>query len=223
MEAQSTQPTSNSKQANDPSQPSPEDSQPRPRDAHLIHALLAAQGVSAYQGRVPLMLADFAYRYTRSVLSDASTLTAEGYGSRGPATGRGAHNASEEINAESLRLAVQARHAAQMPVELPKETLVDMATEMNRLALPKIEKDFGLRLPPEQHLLTGVGFGLQERWEVEIEAAEAEAEAAAAAERGKQDGTAMEVDEGEGGILDGEEMDTEEFEEVMGVTAKTLT
>lgn len=34
----------------------------KPRDARLIHLMLANQGVTAYQERVPLMLMDFAYR-----------------------------------------------------------------------------------------------------------------------------------------------------------------
>ncbi|EAQ92646.1 hypothetical protein CHGG_00881 [Chaetomium globosum CBS 148.51] len=52
---------------------------PRPRDARTIELLLTAQGVTAFEQRVPLLLLDFAYRHTSAVLSDALHLAADPY------------------------------------------------------------------------------------------------------------------------------------------------
>src|ERR1700760_981093 len=85
--------------------------QHKPRDVRLLHSLLASQGVSSYQDRVPLMLLDFAYRYTRSVLSDAQQLAWEGYGTHGNTnqnSGRAA-DAPTDVSLQALRLAAQGR------------------------------------------------------------------------------------------------------------------
>jgi transcription initiation factor TFIID subunit 9B len=183
----------------------------RPRDTRLIHSLLASQSVSAYQERVPLMLIDFAYRYTRSILSDAATLSAEGYGAP-TQTGRGAA-LQDDINLTSLRLAVASRQVAQFQPILPKADLLEMAQETNRVSLPRAERDFGLRLPNEKYLLTGTGFSLQEEWDEEESIEEEEEEEI----NGDKDEVMMDGDEGEGGLLDDEDMEQDEFEEVMGV------
>jgi transcription initiation factor TFIID subunit 9B len=183
----------------------------RPRDTRLIHSLLASQSVSAYQERVPLMLIDFAYRYTRSILSDAATLSAEGYG-LSTHTGRGAA-LQDDINLTSLRLAVESRKVAQFQPLLAKADLLEMAQETNRIGLPRAERDFGLRLPNEKYLLTGTGFSLQEEWDEEESMEDEEEEM-----NGDKDEVMMDDgEEGEGGVLDNEEMEQDEFEEVMGV------
>lgn len=144
----------------------------RPRDARLLHLVLANYGVSAYQERVPLQLMDFAYRYTSSTLQDALHFTSEGYGTTGPSTGSGkaaAHNDLSGITLSSLRLSIASRTHYQFNPTLPKEFYSEIAQDRNRVALPPVSRESGMRLPPEQYCLTGVGWELKEEFDEEME------------------------------------------------------
>jgi transcription initiation factor TFIID subunit 9B len=110
-------------------------------------------------------------------------------------------------------LAVESRKVAQFQPLLAKADLLEMAQETNRIGLPRAERDFGLRLPNEKYLLTGTGFSLQEEWDEEESMEDEEEEI-----NGDKDEVMMDDgEEGEGGVLDNEEMEQDEFEEVMGV------
>ncbi|KAF1943586.1 TFIID-31kDa-domain-containing protein [Clathrospora elynae] len=217
----------------------------RPRDARLIHLILANMGVHAYTERVPLQLLDFAYRYTSSILSDAisyeppapTTSSSKkrggggGGGGGGGAGGNaedGAGNAEGGVSLNALRTAVGARAANTFSGVgvLGKEFMSEVASERNRIALPRVEREFGLRLPPERYCFTGVGWGVRGTWEEVVEADEEDED--------------MELDPGEsagfggpvGGVNgdggadtamggmgeeDEDEMDEELFEDAMGV------
>ncbi|KAF2493949.1 TFIID-31kDa-domain-containing protein [Lophium mytilinum] len=182
----------------------------RPRDARLLHLVLANMGVHAYSERVPLQLLDFAYRYTSSVLSDALS-----YGEPAPApSGKKGANSGEEsgVSLAALRTAVSAKAGYQFQPALPKEFLAEVAAERNRVALPRVEREYGVRLPPERYCLTGVGWGVKDEWESEEEEAE--------------EMVGVQVDAVMGGMGAGtqeEEMDEdEEFEEVMGVGGREV-
>ncbi|WEW54846.1 Transcription initiation factor TFIID subunit 9 [Emydomyces testavorans] len=191
----------------------------RPRDARLIHMLLASAGVSAYQERVPLQLLDFAYRYTSSVLQDAVYLATEGYAGEipGPKGGEGgkAQSAQElsSVSLQALRLSIASRLHYQFQPGLPKEFLMDVAAERNRILLPGIFRGGeggasnvaapgvmmgGMRLPPERFCQTGVGWGLREEWESE---GEEEMEADAAGQQVAPTNAAA-IGDGEGGAED---------------------
>ncbi|OJI85001.1 hypothetical protein ASPTUDRAFT_551685 [Aspergillus tubingensis CBS 134.48] len=165
----------------------------RPRDVRLIHMLLSSLGVTAYQERVPLQLLDFAYRYTSSVLQDAVHLATEGYAGGPEAAGGGGSSraGASEINTVSLpalRLAIASRLHYQFQAGLPKEFLMDVAAERNRVALPGASRGFdsqgmaktaaanqsvvmgGMRLPPERFCLTGTGWNMREEVCICIEA-----------------------------------------------------
>lgn len=184
----------------------------RPRDARILHMVLANLGVTAYQERVPLQLMDFAYRYTSSTLQDALHLTSEGYGnsghSAGAGRGAGSHNDMSPVTLSSLRLSIASRTHYQFNPNLSKEFYHEIAQERNRVALPPVNKDWGLRLPPEQYCLTGVGWGLREEWD-------SEGEDGVQGDSGEDQimlESAVE-DEGEG---DGEEDDNERMEDIFG-------
>lgn len=147
----------------------------RPRDARLLHMVLANYGVSAYQDRVPLQLMDFAYRYTSSTLQDALHFTSEGYGTAAPGATSGkaaAHNDLSGITLSSLRLSIASRTHYQFNPILPKEFYSEISQERNRVALPPVSREWGMRLPPEQYCLTGVGWDLKEEFDEEMEDAE---------------------------------------------------
>ncbi len=148
----------------------------RPRDARLVHMILASLGITAYQERVPLQLLDFAYRYTSGVLQDALYLNAEGYAAAGLAgSTTGKHNAdgaskdSNAVNLTALRLSVGSRQNYQFNSSLPKEFLLEMASERNKVALPSTRQEWGLRLPPEKYCLTGVGWNLKQEWDSDVD------------------------------------------------------
>ncbi|KAF2820173.1 TFIID-31kDa-domain-containing protein [Ophiobolus disseminans] len=138
----------------------------KPRDARLIHLLLAQMGVHVYSERVPLQLLDFAYRYTSSILSDAQSYEPPAPSHTG--VGKKRRNADAEGDGEgvsiaALRTAVAARAQGQFQAWLPKEFMGEIAMERNRVALPRVEREFGVRLPPERYCFTGTG-----RWGVWI-------------------------------------------------------
>ena len=152
--------------------------------------LLASLGVTSYQDRVPLQLLDFAYRYTSNILQDSVHLATEGYAAAtdGTAGGKG----SAEVNSVSLpalRLSIASRLHFQFQTGLPKEFLMDVASERNRIALPGVSRGFdpaagapngvaganqsitmgGMRLPPERFCLTGLGWDMKDEWDSEGE------------------------------------------------------
>ncbi|KAL8657786.1 MAG: hypothetical protein Q9226_001571 [Calogaya cf. arnoldii] len=139
----------------------------RPRDSRLLHTVLANLGVTSYQERVPLQLMDFAYRFTSSTLQDALHLTSEGYGAQTSAIGKAANNDMSAVSLSSLRLSIESRTHYQFNPTLSKEFYHEIAQERNQVQLPPVGKDLGLRLPPEQYCLTGLGWKLKDEWNVE--------------------------------------------------------
>ncbi|KAJ6001328.1 hypothetical protein N7499_002759 [Penicillium canescens] len=163
----------------------------RPRDVRLVHMLLASLGVTSYQDRVPLQLLDFAYRYTANVLQDSVHLATEGYAAA--TDGSSGAKGSSEVNSvtlPALRLSIASRLHFQFQTGLPKEFLMDVASERNRIALPGVSRGFdpavgaangatgaanqsimmaGMRLPPERFCLTGMGWNMKDEWDSEGE------------------------------------------------------
>lgn len=175
----------------------------RPRDARLIHLILANMGVHAYTERVPLQLLDFAYRYTNGILSDALSYE----GPQLPNTGKkSAPKDDDGVSLNAVRTAIAARAQQQYNSVLPKEFMTELASERNRVALPRVEKEWGLRLPPERYCFTGVGWQLKESWEEEEEVGE---------EMDVVGGPVGVPDTVMGGMEE-EEVNEDEFEEVMG-------
>jgi transcription initiation factor TFIID subunit 9B len=152
--------------------------------------LLASLGVTSYQDRVPLQLLDFAYRYTANVLQDSVHLATEGYAAatEGPGAGKGSGEVGS-VSLPALRLSIASRLHFQFQTGLPKEFLMDVASERNRIALPGVSRGFdpaaapngvtsganqsisvgGLRLPPERFCLTGSGWNMKDEWDSEGE------------------------------------------------------
>ncbi|KYK54693.1 hypothetical protein DCS_06653 [Drechmeria coniospora] len=152
-------------------------SDPRPRDARLIELLLTSQGVTAYEQRVPLLLLDFAYRHTSSILSDALHLAGDPYvtqaGSKPSASSGATATAPGEapIGANAVKLAISARLSYQFRGGsagggISKEYTQELARERNKVALPRIvPNEWGVRLPSERFVLTGTSWGLKDMWE----------------------------------------------------------
>ncbi|KAF2677780.1 TFIID-31kDa-domain-containing protein, partial [Lentithecium fluviatile CBS 122367] len=203
----------------------------RPRDARLIHLILSNMGVTAYTERVPLQLLDFAYRYTSGILSDALAYEpplhlpatsgkkkAANVNAGGGAGGDGGAG-DEGVSLHALRTAIGARVAQQFNSTLPKEFMGEVAAERNRVALPRVEREFGVRLPPERYCFTGVGWGVKESWEEEVDEDEAmdlgagvEAGGGGVGVGGPVGGSGGGEDTIMGGLEEEDAVDDEEFE-----------
>lgn len=190
-------------------------------------------GVTAYTERVPLQLLDFAYRYTSGVLTDAlayeppvpSSLPQAEKKKRDPTVDEG-------ISLNALRTSVAGRAsmmgAGAVGGGLGKEVLGEIASERNRVALPRVEREFGVRLPPERYCFTGVGWGVKEAWEGEESVQGDDDDDDQSMEGGPVGGGEAGAvgfggaGEGEGeadtemGGMEEEEVDEDEFQEVMG-------
>ncbi|PSR82055.1 transcription initiation factor IID, 31kD subunit-domain-containing protein [Coniella lustricola] len=174
-QSQSAQPA-----ANGNSQGSPAISAPKPRDQRTIELLLNAQGVTAFESRVPLLLLDFAYRHTASVLSDSLYLAADPYtthaGSKPSASAGAAASVpgtagDASVSANAVRLAIGSRLAYQFHGGggagggggISKDALANLAAERNKIALPRVPtNEWGVRLPSERFVMSGMGWGVRE-------------------------------------------------------------
>ena len=99
---------------------------------------------------------------------DALHFVSEGYGSSGASTGSGktaAQNDLSSVTLSALRLSIASRTHYQFNPTLPKEFYNEIAQEKNRVGLPPVAKDWGMKLPPEQYCLTGAGWNLREEWD----------------------------------------------------------
>ncbi|KAJ0366553.1 hypothetical protein COL154_003785 [Colletotrichum chrysophilum] len=176
-------------------------SAPRPRDSRMIELLLTSQGVTSYEARVPLLLLDFAYRHTSSILGDAIYLSGDPYvaqaGSK-PTDGAAAAAAGTgdaAVTANAVKLAISARLGYQFrggggAGGVSKDWLQELARERNKVQLPKVaQNEWGLRLPSERFVLSGVSWGLKDVWE----------------EAGIEDDEEEEEDAGAGGAMEGVE------------------
>ena len=103
---------------------------------------------------------------------DALHFVSEGYGSSGPGVGPGkaaAQNDLSSVTLSALRLSIASRTHYQYNPTLPKEFYNEIAQEKNRVGLPPVSRDWGMKLPPEQYCLTGAGWNLREEWDEEDE------------------------------------------------------
>lgn len=122
---------------------------------------------------------DFAYRHTTAVLNDALHLSADPYtkdaGAKPSATAGGTASnigagGDATVSANAIQLAIQSRLNFQFRGgggttgggAASKDTLLHMALERNKVALPRVPpSEWGTRLPNERFVLSGVGWGLQ--------------------------------------------------------------
>ena len=111
---------------------------------------------------------------------------------------------------QALRQAIASRSGYTFQGALPKEFMLEQASERNRISLPRVERGYGLQLPPEKYCLTGTGWGLREEWSDEESlpdtngvAPVAHAPAMQDDERmGGMDGVMEDEDEDEGGRME---------------------
>ncbi|KAF9106329.1 Transcription initiation factor TFIID subunit 9 [Mortierella sp. AM989] len=119
---------------------------PLPRDAKVISLILQSLSVEDAEQKVIHQLLEFAHRYTTDVFQDA-LLYSE-------------HAGRTEVGLEDVKLAIQGRVNHSFTSPPPKEFLLELAEEKNKVPLPLIPEKYGIRLPHERHCLTAVNFQL---------------------------------------------------------------
>ncbi|KAI0513021.1 transcription initiation factor IID, 31kD subunit-domain-containing protein [Xylaria bambusicola] len=173
-----------------PSSPTTATQEPRPRDARTIELLLTSQGVTSFDNRVPLLLLDFAYRHTSSILNDALHLSGDPYATHAGAKPSGSSGAvptappgsDATVSTNAINIAIASRQAYQFRGGsggggvgggvggggASKEWLQELARERNKVVLPRILAfEWGVRLPNERFVLSGQSWGLRDQWAVE--------------------------------------------------------
>ncbi|CDS08723.1 hypothetical protein LRAMOSA10084 [Lichtheimia ramosa] len=129
-----------------PSESKYQKQQTQPRDARIISLILQSLGVEQYDPKVVVQLLEFAHRYTSDVLQDA-LVYAE-------------HANKNDLDLDDVQLAIQGRVNHSFTNPPPKELLLELAEEKNKIPLPLIPEKYGIRLPNEKHCLTGLNFSI---------------------------------------------------------------
>ncbi|GAA94224.1 uncharacterized protein L969DRAFT_45844 [Mixia osmundae IAM 14324] len=129
-----------------------------PRDARLIALILSSMGVDQAEPGVVAILMEFAHRYTTEILTDALVYADHAHRGLGASS---AANLTPDL--ADVRMALKAKLEHSMSSAWPKEFLMPLALELNRLPLPSLPESYGVRLPPEKDRLTAANFDLVPR------------------------------------------------------------
>ncbi|KAE8769764.1 transcription initiation factor TFIID subunit 9 [Hordeum vulgare] len=120
-----------------------------PCDARVVRELLRSTGLGEGEGepRVVHQFLDLAYRYVGDVLGDAQVYAD--------------HAAKPQLDADDVRLAIQARVNFSFSQPPPREVLLELARSRNKIPLPKsIAPPGSIPLPPEQDTLLSENYQL---------------------------------------------------------------
>lgn len=123
--------------------------------------------------------------YTNAVLQDALI-----YADVGNSNNASGMNPPSVITIDDLRMSIASRVNHQFNTALPKEFLLDIAQERNKIALPPVDKGYGIRLPPEKYCLTGINWDLSDGDEFYVDGDDEDEEAGE--EGGEGGGDSME-------------------------------
>ncbi|CAH3163807.1 unnamed protein product [Porites lobata] len=115
-----------------------------PKDALVMAAILKEMGISEYDPRVINQMLEYTYRYITTVLEDALVYCK--------------HAGKKELDADDVQLAIQSRLDHSYTNPPPREFLIEIARQKNRLPLPQIQAKSGLRLPPDRYCLTSTNY-----------------------------------------------------------------
>ncbi|KQJ89910.1 transcription initiation factor TFIID subunit 9 [Brachypodium distachyon] len=120
-----------------------------PRDARVVRELLRSMGLGEgeYEPRVVHQFLDLAYRYVGDVLGDAQVYAD--------------HAGKAQLDADDVRLAIQAKVNFSFSQPPPREVLLELARSRNKIPLPKsIAPPGSIPLPPEQDTLLSQNYQL---------------------------------------------------------------
>ncbi|KAI4355428.1 hypothetical protein L6164_004204 [Bauhinia variegata] len=117
-----------------------------PRDATIVKSLLKSMGVEDYEPRVIHKFLELWYRYVVDVLTDAQVYSE--------------HANKSAIDCDDVKLAIQSKVNFSFSQPPPREVLLELARNLNKMPLPKSIAGPGVALPPDQDTLIGPNFQL---------------------------------------------------------------
>ncbi|KAK1301439.1 hypothetical protein QJS10_CPB12g01785 [Acorus calamus] len=117
-----------------------------PRDARVVKELLKSMGVTEYEPRVVHQFLEVWYRYVSDVLSDAQVYSE--------------HAGKTSMDPDDLKLAIQSKLNFSFSQPPPREVLLELARNRNKIPLPKSIGGPGIPLPPEQDTLISPNYQL---------------------------------------------------------------
>ncbi|XP_047308348.1 transcription initiation factor TFIID subunit 9-like [Impatiens glandulifera] len=117
-----------------------------PRDAKIVKALLKSMGVEDYEPRVVQQFLELWYRYVVDVLSDSQVYSE--------------HAGKVAIDSDDIKLAIQSKVNFSFSQPPPREDLLELARNRNKIPLPKIVPGPGIPLPNEQDTLINPNYQL---------------------------------------------------------------
>ncbi|GLT63824.1 hypothetical protein SLA2020_363580 [Shorea laevis] len=117
-----------------------------PRDAKIVKSLLKSMGVEDYEPRVIHQFLELWYRYVVDVLTDAQVYSE--------------HAGKTTIDCDDVKLAIQSKVNFSFSQPPPREVLLELARNRNKIPLPKTIAGPGIPLPPEQDTLISPNYQL---------------------------------------------------------------
>ncbi|CAL1376426.1 unnamed protein product [Linum trigynum] len=117
-----------------------------PRDAKIVKSLLKSMGVEDYEPRVIHQFLELWYRYVVDVLTDAQVYSE--------------HAGKAAIDTDDVKLAIQSKVNFSFSQPPPREVLLELARNRNKIPLPKTAPGPGVPLPPEQDTLISPNYQL---------------------------------------------------------------
>ncbi|KAL6970492.1 Transcription initiation factor TFIID subunit 9 [Sarracenia purpurea var. burkii] len=117
-----------------------------PRDAKIVKTLLKSMGVDEYEPRVVHQFLELWYQYVVDVLTDAQVYSE--------------HAGKASIDCDDVKLAIQSKVNFSFSQPPPREILLELARNRNKIPLPKSMVGPGIPLPPEQDTLISPNYQL---------------------------------------------------------------
>ncbi|OMO70641.1 Transcription factor TAFII-31 [Corchorus capsularis] len=115
-----------------------------PRDAKIVKTLLKSMGVENYEPRVIHQFLELWYRYVVDVLTDAQVYSE--------------HAGKQTIDTDDVKLAIQSKVNFSFSQPPPREVLLELARNRNKIPLPKAIPGPGIPLPPDQDTLISTNY-----------------------------------------------------------------
>lgn len=123
-----------------------DEDQDLPRDAKIVKALLKSMGVEDYEPRVIHQFLELWYQYVVDVLTDAQVYSE--------------HAGKDIIDPDDVKLAIQSKVNSSFSQPPPREVLLELARNRNKIPLPKSIPGPGVPLPPNQDTLINPNYQL---------------------------------------------------------------
>ncbi|KAI3768147.1 hypothetical protein L2E82_18586 [Cichorium intybus] len=117
-----------------------------PRDAKIVKTLLKSMGVDHYEPRVVHQFLELWYRYVVDVLTDAQVYSE--------------HAGKSTIDSDDVKLAIQSKVNFSFSQPPPREVLLELARNRNKIPLPKSIAGPGMALPPDSDTLISPNYQL---------------------------------------------------------------